>query len=433
MKAILLSIGDELALGQTVDTNSAWIAARLASLGVSTVLHETVSDDQPLIAAAIRWASTRADLVIVSGGLGPTQDDLTRQALADAMEVDLVTDEAALRTLEAFFASRGYEMAQRNRVQATHPVGAAMIPNPHGTAPGIAASLHDARIFVVPGVPREMRAMVEDAVLPALAPALRTTAPGVILTTKINTFGLGESDVAQRLDDLMRRDQNPTVGTTVAQGMCSVRLRAEFPDPEDARARLEATAAAVEKRLHPLAFGRDDELLPAALLELLKREKQTLATAESCTGGLIGAMLTDIPGSSAAYLGGWVTYTNALKTQQLGVSAAAIDAHGAVSEPVARAMAQGARERSGADLALAVTGIAGPDGGTPEKPVGTVWLALASSTQTLARCARFTGDRASIRDRATKCALQMARLSLMNETLDHLRWLSLAPAKPATA
>lgn len=435
MQAILLSIGDELALGQTVDTNTAWIAARLTTLGISTLLHETVSDDQALITASLGWASTKADLIVISGGLGPTQDDLTRQALADAMGVELVQDAKSLEALEEFFRGRGYAMADRNRVQALCPAGASMIPNTCGTAPGIHATLNGAQVFVTPGVPREMKAMVEHAVIPAVQQHLKDTGETakVILTTKINTFGSGESDVAERLGELMQRGRNPVVGTTVSDGLCSVRIRAEYPDAAEAKQQLADTAAQVEAALGSIVFGRDDATLQHALVTLLLKQGKTLATAESCTGGMIGAMLTDVPGSSAAYRGGWVTYTNDLKVQQLGVRPGVIEAHGAVSEDVVRAMAEGARQRSGADYAVAVSGVAGPGGGTDQKPVGTVWLALAgpgpSPKNTAARQARLIGNRMSIRDRAAKCALQMVRLTLLGEPLEALRWLTSHDAK----
>ena len=421
MQAILLSIGDELALGQTVDTNTAWLAAQLASLGISTRLHETVSDDRGLIAASIGWASTKADLILISGGLGPTEDDLTRQALADALDVELIEDTESMRTLEAFFRGRGYAMAERNRVQAYCPAGATMIPNPAGTAPGIRATLNGSEVFVTPGVPREMKAMFNASVLPYLQSQAGTAQ--TILTTKINTFGLGESDVAERLGDLMQRDRNPTVGTTVSHGLCSVRVRAEFDDTRKAQAELDATVAQVEAQLGPIVFGRDEETLQSTLIQMLVKRGLTVATAESCTGGMIGALLTEVPGSSAAYLGGWVTYSNKLKASQVGVSTTVLEEHGAVSQPVVAAMAEGARANSGADFAVSVSGVAGPGGGTPDKPVGTVWLALAGPDGTVARCARLVGNRNSIRDRAAKCALQMVRLTLLAESLDHLRWL----------
>jgi nicotinamide-nucleotide amidase len=221
----------------------------------------------------------------------------------------------------------------------------------------------------------------------------------------------------------MQRDRNPTVGTTVSDFLCSVRVRSVSADPKQAAADLDNAVREVEARLGPIVFGRDDTTLQAATVKLLIEQGVTLATAESCTGGLIGGLLTDVAGSSAAYVGGWVTYTNRLKQEQLGVPELMLEEHGAVSEAVVMAMAEGARQRSGADFAVSVSGIAGPDGGTAEKPVGTVWMGLAGPNGTIARLARLAGDRSGVRDRAAKCVLQMLRLTLLNESLDHLRWL----------
>ncbi|MEM1028273.1 MAG: nicotinamide-nucleotide amidohydrolase family protein, partial [Planctomycetota bacterium] len=229
--------------------------------------------------------------------------------------------------------------------------------------------------------------------------------------------------------DLMQRDRNPVVGTTVSNGICSIRVRAEYPDADEAQQQLDDTMAQVEDKLGPTVFGRDETTLQSSLVKLLLQEGKTVATAESCTGGMIGSLLTDVPGSSAAYRGGWVTYTNELKSSQLGVRPGVIEAHGAVSEDVVIAMAEGARQRSGADFAVAVSGVAGPGGGTADKPVGTVWLALATPHGTTARLARLLGNRASIRDRAAKCALQMIRLTLLGQDLDQIRWLARDAAK----
>lgn len=425
MQAVILSIGDELALGQTVDTNTAYLAARLAERGIKTIYHQTLADDEALIAGAISDASMVADLVLVTGGLGPTKDDLTRQALARAMGVELAEDAESLKQVEAFFAGRSKPMAESNRVQALLPVGTTGIKNDRGTAPGIRATLGKASIFVMPGVPHEMRGMYDSAVLPAL----EASGGGmVILTTKINTFGLGESAVGQALGDLMDRNSNPTVGTTVAGGIVSVRIRSEFPDRSVAQQQLDATAAEVQKRLGTIVFGRDEQTLAATLLDEMRTNGLMLATAESCTGGLIGTMLTDIPGSSDVYTGGWVTYTNAMKISQLGVPAELIETHGAVSGQTVCAMAAGALERSNADIALSVSGVAGPGGGTPDKPVGTVWLGIASRKNGVvphiqAVLAKFPGDRASVRNRAAMCALQMARLHLSGASFDDMTWV----------
>lgn len=435
MKAIILAIGDELVLGQTLDTNSAFLSAQLAQRGIATLYHQTVSDDRAAIAQAIQHASHQAPLMIVSGGLGPTIDDMTRHALADALGVELVVHAASLEVIRAMMERRGRKMAPINRVQAMHPMGTQIIPNTCGTAPGITAKLNTATIYIIPGVPSEMRTMFELAISPQLEQSQRSTK--TILTAKINTFGDGESNIGQVLDELCHRDRNPLVGTTVAGGIVSIRVRSEFDDPAEALAALNETINLVEQRLGPIVYGRDEVTLQQVVIEQLVEQRMTLATAESCTGGLLGKMLTDVPGSSCAYLGGWVTYANEMKMRLLGVEASLLEEHGAVSGPVVTQMAQAALQRSGADLAMAITGIAGPDGGSADKPVGTVWLGLASEgasggvsgggdsdepTSILTRCLALPGDRAAVRNRAASAALQLIRLHVAGHSLDTIRW-----------
>jgi nicotinamide-nucleotide amidase len=437
MQAVILSIGDELVLGQTVDANSAWLSARLAEQGITTRYHQTLADEQHAIAQAITAAAEHAELVLITGGLGPTSDDLTRQALAEALQSRLVTDPKSLEQIEAFFAARGKTMPERNAVQAQRPEKARAVLNDAGTAPGIEAQLAGATIYAMPGVPREMRRMWQNSLAPAIARNYTDAPARVIRTRKLNTFGLGESDVAERLGNLMQRGGNPTVGTTVSDGIVSVRVRAEFATAEQADQALDQTCAQIEQYLGPILFGRDDDTLQTAVLALLHEQGLTVATAESCTGGLIGAMLTDVPGSSEHYLGGWVTYTNAMKTTELNVPEAMLAEHGAVSEPVVRALAGCALEQSGAHVAVAVSGIAGPGGGSEDKPVGTVWIALAqrngpdAPTQTQAMHFQLPGDRAAVRDRAAKCALQMIRLHLLGEALTEISWGKMASNAPA--
>ena len=426
MQAVILSIGDELALGQTVDTNTAYLAAKLAELGIWTRYHQTLADDRDLIASAILRAADSAELVLVTGGLGPTRDDLTRQALAQAMGAELKEDAESLKAIEAFFAGRGKALTEANRVQALLPIGATGIPNAKGTAPGIYATLGKAMVFVMPGVPFEMRAMYDAAVRPVITD--KAGGGRIILTTKVNTFGLGESSVGQLIGDLMDRDRNPTVGTTVAHGIVSVRIRSEFTDAGEATSQSDATINEVEQRLGAIVFGRDDQTIAGTLLDALREKKLVIATAESCTGGLIGKMLTDVAGSSDVYAGGWVTYTNQMKQACLGVPADVIDSHGAVSGQTVCSMAVGALKRSGADIALSVSGIAGPGGGTPDKPVGTVWLGLASRIKdedpyVRAIMVKFPGGRPQVRTRAAMCALQMARLHLADRPFTDIAWV----------
>jgi len=408
MNAIIVSIGDELANGQTVDTNSAYLARELAMRGIAAIEHITVGDDQGAIAAVLRSAAGRADVLIVTGGLGPTADDLTRQALADAMGVGLALDEASLTDIEGFFRRMGRVMIDANRIQAMVPIGAAAIRNEVGTAPGLYARLGRCEVFITPGVPSEMRWMFQNAIAPRLG-----SQGGVILHRILHTFGEGEGNVGATIEDLMRRGGNPTVGTTVAAGMVSIRVVARAENLEAAQAASEATVQELRRRLGALVIAEGDVTMAAAVGELLRSKGATLATAESCTGGMLGEMLTSMPGSSDYYVGGVVSYANQAKETMLGVPGELIAQHGAVSEPVARSMAQGVRARLGSDWGIAITGIAGPGGGTAEKPVGLVWIALAGPGGTQAWRQVFPGTREVVRLRATLAAMNRLRLELL--------------------
>lgn len=424
MHAIILSIGDELVLGQTVDTNSAYLSAQLAAHGIGTLFHQTIADDQQAIVDALQYAAARGPLIIVTGGLGPTEDDLTRQALAQALGVDLVVHEPSVEAIRAMLEKRGRKMAERNKVQALHPRGSRVLPNRCGTAPGLHAQLGAAQVYVMPGVPREMYDMWAQLILPDILQ--HGPSRGVILTLKVNTFGLGESVVGEKLGALMDRGRNPKVGTTVADGLVSVRIRSEFPDRAAAQRELDATLALVQQALGASVFGCESDTLQQALLTELQSRGRTLAVAESCTGGLVGALITEVPGSSAAFRGGWITYSNELKHSQLGVPRETLAHYGAVSGETAQAMALGALERSGATDAVALTGIAGPDGGTDDKPVGTVWIGLArrEGGQARAEAQRylFSGARDMVRDRAAKTALQLLRLQLLGAMPEDFIW-----------
>ncbi len=431
MKAIILSVGDELVLGQTVDTNSAWISQQLAAVGCDIVAHMTVSDDQRAIEQAILETVGRCDVLLISGGIGPTEDDLTRQALATVMKAPLELNQVWLDKLQGFFTKLGRTMPQSNTIQAMIPRGAAMIDNANGTAAGIDATFVSGdqkticRVFVMPGVPKEMKGMFTRDVLPQIA---KQSGGAAILSRTLHTFGLGESTVAERLGELMKRTRNPSVGTTVSQGIVSLRLNARFTSREEAAGKLDETDAACRAALGDIIFGADNDTLADVVAQSLIALHQTVATAESCTGGLLAKMLTDISGSSAYFSNGWVTYSNGAKTDRLGVSENLINLYGAVSEQVVNAMATGARRLAKANFALAISGIAGPTGGTPAKPVGMVCIGLAfanpnrsaddpSATKTLSRTFQFPGDREMVRDRSAKMALAMLRYQLMNKTM----------------
>ena len=435
MRAIILSIGDELTLGQTLDTNSQWLAQQLTAIGYRPVAHLTVADDQFAIQTAIEESVGRCDALIVSGGLGPTEDDLTRQALAAFLDQPLELVPAALKNVERFFRLLKRDMPERNKIQAMLPRGTEMIENTAGTAPGIYCNYQSGdqktlcQIFIMPGVPKEMKIMFERSIAPRLAGAETGRAGpnlsgGVILSKTLHTFGLGESAIAEKLGDLMRRDRNPSVGTTVSDGYVSLRINAYFATREEAQRELEQSEQACRAVLGELIWGEDGQSLPQIVGAMLSSSSKTITTAESCTGGLLAKYLTDVPGSSAYFKQGWVTYSNEAKTELLGVDPTHIKGHGAVSGAVAREMAVGAMRGAAADFALAISGIAGPEGGTPEKPVGTVCIAIAhlktgsaEAVEAHARTFLFPGDREMIRDRSAKMALTMLRYHLLGKPL----------------
>ncbi len=410
--AWVISIGTELTHGQIVDTNGAWLSAELAELGLRTQRHVTIPDDVGAIETVILEAATASDVVLVTGGLGPTDDDLTRQALAHAAGVELQLHPPTLEHLREFFAARKREMSPANAVQAMVPQTGTAIPNQCGTAPGLRIELRGTPCYALPGVPFEMRDMFAREV----APALRLIAGGACLRCRqLHTFGLGESGLGERIADLMERGRNPEIGTTASHGVVSIRISATAASRDDAEAQLDEAESELRRRLGEVVFGRDDETLASVVAALLVERGGTLSTAESCTGGLIGAMLTDVAGSSRYYLGGAITYANTAKVGLLGVPRADLEQHGAVSERVALTMASEAAERFRSDYGISVTGIAGPTGGTPQKPVGLVYVGLHTPQEAVAREFQFGRDtpRPAIRLRAARSALNMLRLQLL--------------------
>jgi nicotinamide-nucleotide amidase len=438
--AAIISVGDELSLGQTINTNSRWLANRLTDSGIITAAHVTVPDDQPALSAAISRLTTAADLVLVTGGLGPTADDLTRPALAQAMEDPLVEDPLALSQVEAWFAAANRAMPEINKLQALRPSRATTLPNLNGTAPGLHARVGDADVFCLPGPPREMIPMFEAQVLPRLHPPKDRT----VRTRVLHSIGLGESDLATRLGKLMDRgpQSGVLVGTTASGGIVSVRVRYEGPlPPIDADAQVERTLREVRTLAGPYIFGTDNDTLAGVVLNTLRERGERVGVVESCTGGLLSSLITEVPGSSMSYAGGLITYSNSLKQTLAGVDAALLgpapEAPGAVSREVAVAMATGGLGRLQVDHCLAVTGIAGPGGAVPAqadrpaKPVGTVFIARCSrlfsqgKKTTDVRQFLMKGDRHSIQDWSAKTALAMLRLHLVGaEDLKLLRQVS---------
>ena len=413
MRAEIVAIGSELISGQSLDTNSQWLSRALAALGIPVRFHTTTGDDLAENVQTLRIALERVDLVIVSGGLGPTQDDLTREALAAAAGVDLVEDAASLEAIAAMFARRNRAMPERNRVQALLPAGAEALPNRVGTAPGVWMQVGDRQVACLPGVPHEMKIMFEEQVLPRLRTG--DQASQMIVTRKINLFGKGESDIEAEALDLTARGRNPEVGITAHEATISFRVSAAGASQEEAEERLGPTLATIRERFATLIVGEESDDVPEAVFAQFVRTGSTLATAESCTGGLIAHLLTRIAGVSAYYLGGVVSYANDAKVALLGVDPALLEAHGAVSAEVAAAMAVGVRNRLKADIGLSVTGIAGPTGGSLEKPVGLVHLGLATAKGVETRRLDIGPEqpRSVIQGRSAKHALNWVRLTLM--------------------
>ena len=411
MRAVILSIGTELVTGLRLDTHSRDVARALVAIGIDVVRHVTVDDVRRDVEEAFRAACGEADVVVATGGLGPTLDDCTREALAAVMGVPLEEDAGARSHLQRWARARGRTLSSSNLRQVLLPRGARTIPNPVGTALGIDASAGKARVFCMPGVPAEMARMLSEEVLPALRAA---SGGRVTLVRTVRTHGMPESIVGERLADLMAPARRPHVGTAVHGGMIDIHIYATGPRDEVGRL-LEADAADVRRRLGDVVYGEGDECLETAVARLLADRRATLALAESCTGGLVAAKLVNVPGISAHLLEGVVCYADESKVRTAGVPEGLIQAHGAVSEPVARAMAEGIRARNRAAVGLGVTGIAGPGGGTPEKPVGLAWFAVADRAGTAAAREIFAGDRALVRERAANYALNMLRLRLMKE------------------
>jgi nicotinamide-nucleotide amidase len=410
----IVGVGTELLLGQIINSNAAWIGQRLADVGWDCLRHTAVGDNEERIAGVLRESLDRADAVIVTGGLGPTQDDVTREAVAAVAGVALRRDPDIERWLQERFARFGVQrMAQMNLRQADVPEGARTIDNPRGTAPGLIIEVGGKPLYAVPGVPREMEGMLERVVLPDLA--ARAGEGRAIVSRTLRTAGVGESLLAERLTPLWESTGAAGDGVTMAYlaspGEVRVRLTAVGATRAEALARIGPVEQAVRDELGAVVYGFDDETLEQAVARLLGERGQTLATAESLTGGLVGGRVTTVPGASDHYRGGVVAYATEAKATVLGVDQKLLDEHGPVSEPVAAAMAEGARRAFAADVALATTGVAGPteQGG---HPVGTLCVAVADAVGTVAVTRRAPGDRGQVRAWATTLALDLLRRRL---------------------
>jgi nicotinamide-nucleotide amidase len=415
----VLAIGTELLIGDVVNGNAATIGRLLTDAGVDVVQSTAVGDDEEVIADALHAALGRADAVLVTGGLGPTQDDLTREALARAASVEVRRDEALAEALMARYAGLGRRVPAMNLRQADLPAGATAIVNPKGTAPGVRMELGGGVVYALPGVPHEMRAMLEESVLPDLL--ARADAPAAIVSRTLHTAGMWESAVAEALSDLHDRlavsPGAPTLAWLAGKGQTRVRVTARASSREAASALIEPVEAEIRERLGIAVWGVDDETLPGVVHRMLLDRGWTVAVGESLTGGLLGAALSDTPGASLTFRGGITAYATECKETVLGVPVAVLASQGAVSVESAEWMARGARVRMGADVGLALTGVAGPDE-QEGKPAGTVCIGVSSSQGESSVQLRLPGDRDRVRLLAVTSALDLLRRRLVEGRLD---------------
>jgi nicotinamide-nucleotide amidase len=413
MKAEVISVGSELTSGQNLDTNCQWLCRRLAEIGINVGWHTMVADDLEDSTSTFRVATERAGLVLVTGGLGPTQDDLTREALARLAGVELVFHPPSFEHIKELFARRHRSMPERNRVQALFPAGAEPIPNPRGTAPGLWMKIGASTLAAMPGVPSEMYVMFNDQVRPRLSQM--GLSGGVMVERKINCFGAGESAIEEKLMELTRRGQTPEVGITVSDATISLRILARAATLTEAQSQIDPVAKIIREKLGSFVFGVDEEELQDAVIALLKEKHQTVATAESVTAGLVAHRLGQVPGASAVLLGGVIAYEARIKTEMLRVSPDLINEHGVISAPVVEAMAVGCRERFRADYAVSTVGLAGPGGGSPDKPVGLAFAGLAWDGGVRSQSYNWLGTREEVQSRTAKMALNLLRLHLLTK------------------
>jgi len=406
LRAEIIAIGSELLTPYRTDTNSLWLTDRLNSVGIQVQLKTVVGDDEAILEESVRDAMRRSEVIISTGGLGPTEDDITRKVFARVLGRQLTLDYAVLEQIRERFASRGYQMTPNNERQALIPHGAAVLPNPNGTAPGIKIEQDGKLIVLLPGPPRENQPMFNDFVMSDLERMSR----GVRISTRVlKVTGLGESALDDMIAPIYKEYANPVTTILFTDSEIEIHLRASAETGARAEELVEELTDKLEERLGYYLYSTHDESLEEVVGHQLRLKQFTIATAESCTGGLIAERLTRIPGSSDYFVGSIVSYSNESKTRLLGVPEEMIARHGAVSGEVAEAMARGARDRTGATIGVSVTGTAGPGGGTDAVPVGTVYVGLADDVVTSNRRLVLPGDRHLIRWRASTAALEMVR------------------------
>lgn len=417
MRCEIIAVGTELLMGQIVNSNAAEIARELAGLGIGVYYQTVVGDNEERLAETFSLALTRSDLIIFSGGLGPTGDDITRETVARMLGLPLEKSEFWVKKLHEFFSRVKRPLAKSNLRQAMLPRGSTLLPNDRGTAPGIFLE-HDGHIIVLlPGPPGELFPMFREHVIPLLRKNLEQDRDLAVLRSKVlRITGLGESVMVERIKDILERQENPTIAPLAKGGEVHLRITARASSVEEAESMLEDKALEIREILKDAVYGEGDEGLEFSVAKLLQEQNLTFAAAESCSGGLLSHRLTNVPGSSAYLLAGLVTYSNEAKINILGVDPQLIVKKGAVSDDVAVQMAAGARRAGGSHIGIGITGIAGPGGGTAEKPVGLTYIAIEADNYHLTRRFEFWGSRREIKERATQTALHLLRSYLLTQS-----------------
>ena len=428
MNAEIISVGTELLMGKVTDTNATFLSRALSELGINVYYRSTVGDNPKRLSDTIENAVKRSDVVIITGGLGPTEDDITKEVVADILGIELVFDPTIANDIERRLSKFGYrkdEIPKSNLKQAMVPQsGFGMgVRNETGTAPGVIFEKNGKCVMCMPGVPREMKWLFENHMTDYLKQMLvkRNEDSTVIYTRWLHCLGIGEAKVEELLIDLIHERENPSVSTYVEDGQCDIRITSRSFDVDLARSQVEQVEEEVKKRLGDAVFGKDADSLESVVAQLLKNSGMKVACAESCTGGLLGSSFTSLPGSTDYFERGFIVYSNQAKVEQLGVEAQTIEQYGAVSEQTAKEMALGALRFSNADISISITGIAGPGGGSEEKPVGLVYIGLAHEKNIRVEKLNLFGDRKYVRTRTVKMALNMLRNYLKNLTVDGLK------------
>ena len=410
MTVELISVGTEILLGNIVNTNAAWLAGQCAALGLSCYYQSVVGDNQERLRETLKTALERSDAVILSGGLGPTTDDLTKETAAEAMGMPLVEDPRSLERIEEYFRARGLEMTENNKKQALVPAGAVVLDNDNGTAPGLILEKGEKRVILLPGPPNELIPMFEERV----RPYLQRLEPGILYSRTVKICGMGESKVASIVQDLIDSQTNPTIAPYAKTGEVHLRVTARAQAEKEAKNLVKPMVKELEKRFgKDIYTTREDVALEQAVVDLLLNRQLTVCTIESCTGGMLAARLINVPGVSETFRAGFITYSNKAKRKVAGVKKKTLRKYGAVSPQTAGEMARGAAKTSHADVTVSVTGIAGPDGGSREKPVGLVYIGCHIGDRTTVQEYRFVGNRGKIRESTVSAALTLLRRCIL--------------------